>query len=37
MHAKIVVDNNFGVFGTLPGRLLLTQRIRVVDPPTASD
>lgn len=37
MHAKIVVDNNFGVFGTLPGRLLLTQRIRVVDPSTAND
>jgi len=33
--AKIVVEDDFGIFATLPGRLVLTQRIRVVQPSTA--
>jgi FtsP/CotA-like multicopper oxidase with cupredoxin domain len=32
MDATIVVDNNFGVFGTDRGRLVLNQQIRVVEP-----
>jgi hypothetical protein len=33
VDAKIVVENNYGIFGTLPGRLVLHQPIRVVEPP----
>lgn len=37
VDAKIVVEDNFGLFGTLPGRLVLHQPIRVIAPPAVRD